>query len=209
MPDDDLELRVAWQRHLGRDQASAEWFTKIVSMYRQPGRHYHGTRHVRWVVRHVTALEASARDVDATVAAAFFHDAVYDAKRSDNEATSAALAELALTELGWQETRRRHVAAMIEATAAHDVEVTDPDTQVLLAADLAVLGAEPARYSDYVRAVRREYAHVGDDDWRVGRSAVLVSFLDRDHLFAPSLGLQDWEQRGRANITAELAALHG
>ena len=83
----------------------------------------------------------------------------------------------------------------------------DADTCALLAADLAVLAAPPARYDDYVRMIRREYTHVSDDDWRVGRGAVLRNFLERDHLFAPTLGLDEWEQRARANITAELATL--
>ncbi len=96
---------------------------------------------------------------------------------------------------------------MIMATIDHDVDEAEIDTQVLLAADLAILATEPARYSNYVTAVRREYAHVDDDQWRVGRSAVLRGLLDRPHLFAPALELSSWERRARANITAELATL--
>ena len=53
----------------------------------------------------------------------------------------------------------------------HDLEGVDRDTAVLLAADLAVLAAEPSRYVEYATAVRREYAHVDDDAWRAGRAA--------------------------------------
>ena len=48
---------------------------------------------------------------------------------------------------------------------------------------------------------------LSDRPLTVGRSAVLRSLLDRPHLFAPGLGLHDWEQRARANIAAELATL--
>lgn len=211
MADNDLELRIAWQRHLGRTPASMAWFDSVVSRYRQPGRHYHSIRHVRWVVRHVTALAPAANDLSAVIAAAFFHDAVYDPTRADNEAASAQLAERALAELSWEPERCQRVAELILATIDHDItdDRCDSDTQVLLAADLAVLAAEPARYSDYVRAVRREYAHVSDDDWSVGRSAVLRGLLGRRHLFAPALDLNAWEQRARANLTAELATLGG
>jgi predicted metal-dependent HD superfamily phosphohydrolase len=146
-------------------------------------------------------------DLDATVAAAFFHDAVYDPQVSDNEATSARLAARALHEIGWDEQRARRVSELVLSTAAHDVEAADRDTRVLLAADLAVLAAEPARYSDYATAVRREYAHVDDAGWRAGRSAVLRRLLDRPRLFASDLGLDDWEARARANMAAELASL--
>ena len=70
-----------------------------------------------------------------------------------------------------------------------------------------MLAAEPARYADYATAVRREYAHVGDDGWRDGRSAVLTALLGRPHLFPPGSASDDWERRARANLTAELAVL--
>ena len=99
------------------------------------------------------------------------------------------------------------VGAMIEATAHHDVTDVDVDRAVLFAADLAVLAASPGSYSDYARNVRREYAHVGDRDWVTGRGAVLRSFLARPAIYAPCLALDDWEQRARGNLTAELETL--
>jgi predicted metal-dependent HD superfamily phosphohydrolase len=205
----ELELRVAWQQHIGTSAAACEWFDAVLGRHREPARQYHDVRHVGWVVRHVLAIaeRSSIDDLAATVAAAFFHDAVYDPQRSDNEAASATLAQHALGELDWSPARARRVAELVRATEGHDVEHADRDTCVLLAADLAVLAAEPARYADYATAVRREYAHVDDAAWRSGRSAVLRSLLARPHLFAPDLELGDWEARARANIAAELASL--
>jgi predicted metal-dependent HD superfamily phosphohydrolase len=205
----ELELVVIWQRHLGTGRESAHWFDTVLGMHRAPGRYYHDVRHVTWVVRHITAISSrhGASDEGAIVAAGFFHDAVYDPTRTDNETESAALADRALIEIGWQAPRRDAVAAMVIATADHDVDAADADTQVLLAADLAVLASEPARYGDYTIAVRKEYGHVSDDVWRVGRAAVLHSLLDRPRLFAPRLQLGEWERRARANITSELAQL--
>lgn len=209
MTDDVLELRVAWEQHLGRSPVAGAWFESIVWRHRAPGRHYHGVRHVRWVVRHVLDLAGRhpVSDLAAIVAAAFFHDVVYEPTAHDNEAASARLATDALLEIGWPAERTERVASMIIATVGHDVTDADLDTQVLLAADLGVLATDPARYGDYVRAVRREYAHVTDPDWRTGRAAVLRSLTDRATLFAPDLGLDEWERRARANIAAELAEL--
>jgi predicted metal-dependent HD superfamily phosphohydrolase len=213
MSADERELHVAWQRHVGTGPDADRWFDEIAGMHRAVGRHYHDLRHVRWVVRHARDL---ARDrslstvvVDQVVAAACFHDAVYDARRDDNETNSAALAERVLTELGWRSASIERVSAMILATATHATEGPEPDeaTSVLLAADLGVLSADPARYGDYVRAVRREYAHLDDDTWRAGRAAFVRSMLDRESIYPPSLGLDTWERRARANLTAELAAV--
>jgi predicted metal-dependent HD superfamily phosphohydrolase len=213
MSADERELHLAWQQHVGAGPDADRWFDQIAGMLRAPGRHYHDLRHVRWVVRHARDLARDrslpTAEVDQLVAAACFHDAVYDARRDDNETNSAALAERALTELGWQSAAIDRVSTMILATAMHATDGSDPDepTSVLLAADLGVLSAEPARYGDYVRAVRREYAHLDEDTWNTGRAAFVRSMLDRAAIYPPSLRLDTWERRARANLTAELAAV--
>ena len=212
MASDELEIRLAWERHIGRDDRASTWLDTVLQRHREPDRHYHGVRHVAWMLRHLAELDAAGRvdDVGATVAAACFHDAIYEprAEHGDNERASAELARRALAELGWSRAVVDHVAEMIEATIAHDVAATDDaDTLAVLAADLAVLAAEPGPYGDYVRNVRREYAHVDEAGWTTGRAAVLRHLLGREHLYAPTLGLDAWERRARANLTAELSAL--
>jgi predicted metal-dependent HD superfamily phosphohydrolase len=207
----ELELRVAWEAHVATDTA---WFDTVLDLHRQPHRRYHGVRHVGWVVRHVLELGTQhagrVADLGAVVAAAFFHDAVYEATRTDNEAVSAALARRALGELGWAVGRADTVAELVLATAAH-VAVSDPDgpldAAVLLAADLAVLAADPASYAEYVTGVRAEYAHVSDADWAVGRGRVLRGFAGRPAIYDPALALDGWERRARGNIAAELSEL--
>ena len=214
MHGDDLELRVAWLQHVSSSPAGIRSFDNVLARHRQSHRRYHGVRHLRWVVRHalelIEALRASqtgVSDADVIVAAAFFHDVVYDASRSDNEAASARLAMQSLIELGWESDRVDRVASIILATATHASQPGDLDVAVLLAADLAVLAAEPSAYDDYVRGVRREYAHVNDADWHTGRSGLLRGLLQREHIYDPGLGLDQWELRARANIAAELAGL--
>lgn len=210
MTSSDLELRVAWEQHVGTGRVADGWYESVVTRHREAHRHYHDLRHVRWIVRHVGQL-ASGRPVDdlgAIVVAAFFHDVIYDPTASDNEAASAELATGALRELHWADDRIVRAATTIRGTAHHRVDLTTPiDTAVLYAADLGVLAADPAGYSDYARNVRREYAHVSDAEWTVGRADVLRSFLDRDAIYAPVLGLDGWEQRARGNLTAELDTL--
>jgi len=205
--DGHLELRIAWERHLGPGPKSLAWLDSVTSRYRERHRHYHDTRHLRWVVRHVEELGHGADELDAVMAAAFFHDVIYDPASAGNEASSGALAASALRELGWAPDRVATVEAMVVATAHHDLAVASNDETVLFAADLAVLAAEPAGYSDYVRNVRREYHHVGDADWAAGRTAVLRGLLDREHIYAPRLDLDAWERRARGNLVSELDTL--
>lgn len=207
----DLELRIAWDQHVGTGDAATGWYESVVARHHEVQRHYHDVRHVRWVVRQARALADGRDDIEdlgSIIAAAFFHDVIYDPTASDNEAASAVLAASALGELGWPDERIARVVTMIEGTTHHRVDPTiTVDTALLYAADLSVLAADPAGYSDYVRNVRREYRRVSDVDWVTGRSAVLRSFLDRSAIYAPVLGLDGWELRARANLVAELGAL--
>ena len=204
----DGELTVAWMQWVDRDTSL---LTGLLARHREPHRHYHTAQHVRWVLRHIDEL-AAFEPVDHradVVAAAFYHDAIYDPTRSDNEWQSAQLARRDLTTLGRSAERVERVARLIEATAhgADSDAPLDADTAVLLDADLAVLGAEPAAYSAYVAGVRQEYAHVADVDWRAGRGAVLEGFLARETIFSTATAREWWEAQARGNLTAELAAL--
>ena len=209
MSDTEFEVRIAWQRHIGTDAVADRWFDSVVARYREPHRQYHDIRDLRWVVRHVEHLAADRRvdDLDAVIAAACFHDVIYVATGHDNEVASARLAATALDDLGWDAGRIRHTVSMIEGTIDHDHGEVGDDHRLLYAADLAVLAAAPAGYDDYARAVRREYHHVSAADWVTGRTAVLASFLARPAIYAPSLRLDDWEQRARGNLTSELDRL--
>lgn len=204
----EVELTIAWQRSVAGDTGLLDG---LLARHREPVRRYHTAHHVRWVVRHIDELASVERvaHLDDIVAAAFYHDAVYDPRRSDNERVSADLARRDLATLGWSGARLERVASMIEATAHLDGDAPHPDidTAVLLDADLAVLGAEPAAYSAYVTGVRHEYAHVDDDAWRVGRARVLDHFLARPSIYATAEGRSRWEAAALANLTAERATL--
>ena len=203
-----LELEVAWQLHVGGERRSLD---SLLARHRERHRRYHTATHVAWVIRHVDELAATEQveHLHEVVAAAFYHDAVYEPAYPANEAASARLARRDLTAFGWDSAAVERVGSMIEATA-HDAtnsEPTDGDTAILLDADLAILGADPAAYSSYVAAVRSEYRHLDDDDWRDGRTSVLDGFLARPEIYSTSFGRDHWEARARANLTAELAEL--
>jgi predicted metal-dependent HD superfamily phosphohydrolase len=204
----EAAIRTAWSTHVARGPGSEQALAALLARHREPHRQYHGVAHLGWVVELVVDLarDVTDCDLDVAVAAACFHDAVYDPRSATNEEASARLAARVLAEVGWDAVRIDHVEAAIEATAHHDAG-GDPTTAVLLDADLSVLGADPARYTDYATGVRAEYRHVDDDAWRAGRGALLRSLLDRPRLFVTDAAHDRFEQRARANLTAELAAL--
>jgi len=186
--------------------------TELRALYREPGRHYHGIDHIEALLGLAKEYNTELADPEAVEAAIWFHDAIYDSRRSDNEARSAALAA---ERLARRVTRRRlqKIVAMIEATASHVVPDlggrATRDAAFFLDMDLAILGASPAVFDAYEAAVRREYAWVDDNAWRSGRSAALTKFLERPAIFSTRLFLDRFEDQARQNITRSVASLTG
>ena len=203
----DLELEVAWQRHVTAERTLLDG---LRARHREKHRRYHTATHVAWVIRHIDELATTepVDHLDEVVAAAFYHDAVYEPAYPANERASARLARRDLASIGWDDDAVERVGSMIEATEHRaSAEHVTGDTAILLDADLAILGADPAGYSAYVNGVHAEYRHVADDDWTTGRAAVLRSFLQRPAIFRTPTGRDRWETRARANLTAELSEL--
>ena len=137
---------------------------ELVRAYTAPDRHYHDLRHVETLLR--LAQDHALADREAVEAAIWFHDAIYDTRRQDNEDQSA---ELAIERLSGRAATDRigRVAAMIRATAGHrlpEFAAADAarDCALFLDFDLAILGSPPAAFAAYEQAVRREYGWVAD-----------------------------------------------
>lgn len=208
-------VRDAWQRVAGSRLPHA--LEHLLTRYREPHRHYHDLRHLAAVLAHIDEIAAhtpaagAPDDLQVVLLAALFHDAVYEPRAADNEAASAALARACASELGWSARRCASVERLVLATAPHapatTVHTIANDEALLLDADLAVLAAAPAEYAAYVRSVRREYAHVGDDQWRAGRAAVLHALLQRPALFNTRYMARVAEAQARHNMLGELDSL--
>jgi predicted metal-dependent HD superfamily phosphohydrolase len=220
MTQPETEIRTAW-RHIAGPHHDG-YIDDVLVRYAEPHRHYHTATHIMFVLRHLRDVSqaSSVRLTPEVVAAALYHDAIYDTRAADNEERSAELATVDLAAIGWTPDRCDSVATLIVATAGHlaDDDLADDiappadagaatDAAMLLDADLAILGSDPAAYQAYVNGVRAEYRHIDDGEWRAGRTAVLQRFLDRRRLFVTDHMHAAYEHRARANIGAELAAL--
>ncbi|MGZ4438029.1 MAG: HD domain-containing protein [Oryzihumus sp.] len=179
------------------------------AVYADPARGYHDQQHLAEVLARVSDLLVhEPGDPVAIGLAAWYHDAVYEGARDDEE-RSALLAESELADAGVAGGLVAEVARLVRLTATHDPGRDDANGRVLCDADLAILAAEPERYDAYVLGVRRDFAHVPDDDFARGRAAVLTDLQGRATLFHTRTARTQWEERARANIAAELSSLRG
>jgi predicted metal-dependent HD superfamily phosphohydrolase len=179
---------------------------KLVAAYSAPERHYHTLQHLENLFAQVAAFPQE----DAVVVglAIWFHDAVYNALGSDNEAKSAEWALAFLAETTLAPARRERVADLIRRTADHTQPqpAADADLLLFLDADLSILGAPEAAYWDYARQVRREYRLVPDLLYRPGRRQVLAKLLAAPVLFHTPALRAAFDAPARHNLQAELAA---
>ncbi|MEP6463754.1 MAG: metal-dependent phosphohydrolase [Frankiaceae bacterium] len=190
-----VTLLQRWQALGGQDDVGRE----LLARYAEPHRHYHDRQHLTEVLTALDLLGAS----NTARLAAWFHDAVYDPRRGDNEDRSASLAvELLGKHLPTEQVA--DVARLVRLTAAHDPAAGDADGAALCDADLAILGAHPTRYGQYATAVRAEYAHVPAADFARGRAAILRDLLNREVLYRTLIARSRWEQAARANVSREL-----
>jgi len=190
----ELELDAEPANDIGFDLAAC---------HTEPHRHYHTMDHITAVLRHLEDLHAATPTARL---AAFFHDAVYDPTRSDNEAQSAELAREVLCAV--ERPEADDVAAIVLATAKHELPDNAPrETAAFLDADLAILAARPEVYDTYTKHVRAEYIHVPEADFRSGRKAILEGFLLRDRLYFTTAGQAKFEVSARANLRREIERL--
>lgn len=174
--------------------------------WREPHRVYHDERHLAECLRLFDEYRGFAVDAEAVEAALWLHDAIYDPARDDNEVESAALARRLLLADSVGGARIAQVEALILATR-HVATPRDADAQLVCDIDLAILGADDARFDEYERDVRREYGFVPEAAFRAARAAVLERFLDRSAIYTTPALHERFEVRARTNLGRSLRAL--
>jgi predicted metal-dependent HD superfamily phosphohydrolase len=183
--------------------------TQLTSSYEAPGRHYHTLTHISALLDATEQAVPHLYDPVVVQLAVWFHDAVYEPLRSDNEAKSAELARAFLSETTLEPARQERVAFLIERTHDHTQPQPPDDTDLLffLDADLAVLGAPADRYQEYARQVRQEYRMVPDFLYRRGRRKVLEKMLAAPLLYRTPAFREQLEAAARRNLAQELGEL--
>ena len=216
----DTELGKIFEWHLSAINNAIEpvilkaLWQDIAMRYNETQRVYHSLQHIRQLFGQFEQVKHHLNEPHIIALALFYHDVIYTPTRSDNELKSAEYAVEALSSYLTAE-QCQYIYALIMMTASHQIDDIDKnsdkakesDAAYLLDMDLSILGASWSEYQQYAQAVRQEYAHVLDADYRVGRISVLKGLLAH-----PTLYLTDYyerlEKRARENIQHEIKVLH-
>jgi predicted metal-dependent HD superfamily phosphohydrolase len=187
----------------------------LIARYAVPHRAYHNLGHVLACLELAKTVRGQLAQPGLTELALWYHDVVYEPRRSDNEEESASLAAHALAgQLQPQAVAgierlilaTKHLAppAAQPSTAVAGPAGHTTDADYLVDIDLAILGAEPAQFDAYEGAIRREYRWVPGPLYRRGRGQVLESFLSRSRIYSTDQFHRRLEAAARANLARSL-----
>ncbi|MEM6819174.1 MAG: N-methyl-D-aspartate receptor NMDAR2C subunit [Pseudomonadota bacterium] len=198
-----LRLMKAWGF-----EANPQTFDALVDGYSGKGRHYHTAKHVSACLEHLDAYLDQVENPREVKIAPWFHDAIYKPLSSKNEKESADWAASFLSENGAKGTEVSRVHRLIMVTE-HNAPTQTADEAVLVDIDLSILGAIPATYDMFERAVRKEYKLVPSFLYRKKRAEVLRGFLAREKIYTSGCFPPDFERQARENLLNAITTLEG
>ena len=197
-----IELGKRFQQHLSAldgavtlPQTTALW-QDIATHYNEPQRAYHTLKHIQQLFGQFEQIKDKLYQPHIIALALYYHDVIYDPRRSDNELKSAEYA----------------VESLSPYLSAHQLDKLVDEDKVsdaayLLDMDLSILGAPWSEYRQYTQAVRQEYAHVIKENYRVGRIAVLEKLLTHPMLYLTDYYYTRLEEQARDNIKRDITLL--
>lgn len=174
--------------------------------YSEPHRAYHTLHHVAeclQLLQQARGLGLASAELELAL---WFHDAIYDPRRSDNEVRSASWAQRELRRAGAPIGLQDRVVALVMVTTHSEAPQTE-DEALMSDIDLAILGSGPARFDEYERQVRREYQHVPLRQYRAARRKLLIDFVERPHIYLTPEFRDSREASARANLQRSIERL--
>ena len=197
--------RSVW-REIGASKVDDELYHRLITCYSEPHRKYHTMQHLNECFTHLERVSSLAEHTAEVELALWFHDAIYNTSKKDNEKRSAEWASECALEGGVQSESAGRIYELIMATM-HDAVPAGRDAEVLVDIDLGILGADPTRFDEYELQVRDEYSWVPEFMYRTARRKVLQEFMRREWIYSTAVFRSEYEARARENLTRSLSRL--
>lgn len=178
---------------------------ELRAIYEHPSRTYHNLDHIHNMLQKLIESEQFAEHPHRIILAIWFHDIVYNAKRTDNELKSAEFWMRKMTPYLLDEPLQWGKRAIL-ATIKH-LPNSDFDIQLLLDLDLASLGAPWDTFCENTHQIRQEYIHVPDDIFREGRKSFFKKMLKRPRLYGTEYWHNLLEEQAKENMKKAIKCL--
>jgi predicted metal-dependent HD superfamily phosphohydrolase len=195
-------LEESWNRawadlHLKGDGATT--YRSLLAAWSEKHRGYHTLQHLSECMVALDSIRALVPHAAEIEFALWFHDAVYNPKRSDNEAKSAEWAAATLSAAGASKDTTQQVERLVMVTT-HDALPQTLDERFLVDIDLSILGSDESRFAEFEHQVREEYSFVPGFLFQMKRKAILKTFLAREHIYSTPAFRERLEASARRNL---------
>lgn len=188
------------------EKPKLDYWQEIEKSYSQKSRKYHNLNHLENMILELENVKEETSDYDVMLFSVFYHDIIYKATSKDNEEKSAELAKKRLEKINISSERITKIYNQILATKSHK-RSDDSDTNLLLDADLAILGKDWKVYENYIQQIRQEYSIYPDFLYNPGRKKVLIHFLEFDEIFKSNYFKKKYDKMARENVQREISML--
>lgn len=181
------------------DSTSTDVIARLLNKYIGRDQWYHNLRHIKHCLDELDQVGFLLKDPNAVEFALWYHDAIYDSRRTDNEELSARFAAFEAKGLGLNDEFVNEVQALIWATN-HVSVYESHDAKFMVDIDLSIFGQSESVFNEYEINIQLEYSHISKEDFRRGRIAVLQKFLDRPNIYSTLHFRNKYEEQARKNL---------
>lgn len=172
----------------------------LIARYNEPHRFYHNIFHINDMLNLASGIIYYSPNNGVTNLSIWYHDAIYDPTKTDNEEKSA---ELAISELKNQisdEELDEVVAGILLTKHQFSSTLLAKHMSIIIDTDLYILSHNWC-YTAYAKAIRKEYSHLTDAQYIEGRKSFLTKMLKRNQYYN---FFQDRTAKARQNMNMEL-----
>ena len=184
----------------------------LKARYGEVQRAYHTWDHITALLGHFDRLSEHIHDKTRLLWTLYWHDAIYDPLRADNEARSANLLRVEGKD-AIPEATLEDAAQVIEATAKRQLPESLSgdalsDAAFFLDMDLSILAARDDVFDAYEDHIRIEYSFVPIEVYTSARAPILKGFLGREQLYFTDRCHALWESKARTNLSRSIKKLY-
>lgn len=178
----------------------------LLSNYQQQHRKYHTIQHIQECFEEFNSIKKLLHHPEQVELAIWFHDAIYNPARQDNEEKSARmLANYSPTKTKKGMLHTQQAQRLILATKDH--EAYDHDSAYFLDIDMSILGSSPKRFNEYEQQIREEYSMYSDEEYKQGRSTFLKPLSTKYKIYNTEEYEFKYAKQAKLNIDRTLLKL--
>jgi predicted metal-dependent HD superfamily phosphohydrolase len=203
-------LQSIWQKALSSYPKAAHFserfFAQLSDAYGHKDRYYHNAQHIGKMLGLLEQYQAKLKSVHLYYLAAFYHDIIYNALRTDNEQKSAEWAAADFQAMGIKKGDSEFVQKLILLTSGHaeSDKILSHEEALFLDSDIQILGSEFYVYQEYSKNIRKEYQRIPELIYYQKRMAFLKKMQAQKRLFNSPEFKKSYEKQARENLDWEI-----